>query len=296
MKKKLTFIVNPFAGIRSKESFPKLVERLLDPQLFEYEIIYTERAGHAVELSKQALNNGRHMVVAVGGDGTIHEVSRSLIDSSTALGIIPSGSGNGLARHLEIPLSAEKAIQCINENHLIHIDTVKLNAEYFVSIAGVGFDALVSDYFAKSKIRGFLSYFSIVVKQYLGYKPGSYRIHFEDKELETKALFISFANSGQFGFNTVISPEADISDGFVDICIAQKPPLGAIPRIIRYVFTHKIHKSRYINILQANKLKVEFDKHGFINLDGEPIKMQSPLNIEVNPLSLQVAVPKNTQK
>ncbi len=296
MKKKLTFIVNPFAGIRSKESFPILVERLLNRQSFEYEIIYTERAGHAIELSKQAIANGRHMVVAVGGDGTINEVSRSLINSSTALGIIPSGSGNGLARHLKIPISAEKAIQCINEHHLMNIDTVKLNSESFVSIAGVGFDALIADCFSRSKYRGFRSYFTIVVKQYLGYKPGTYRLYFEDKKLETRALFISFANSGQFGYNTVISPEAKINDGMVDVCITQKPPLGAIPRIIRYVFTNQIHKSRYINILQANKLKVEFEKHGIINLDGEPINIQSPLTIEVNPLSLQVAVPKSTRK
>lgn len=292
MKKRIFFIVNPIAGHGNKESFPVFVDRLLDKKRFDFEIAFTESSGHATLLAQEAVRLSFDMVVAVGGDGTINEVARCLIHTNTALGIIPSGSGNGLARHLNIPLSFEGAIEAINECNLVEIDTVKLNNHVFVSIAGVGFDALVAKHFARDPNRGFFTYFKIVASRYQNYQSKHYRIVIDDAEvIETDALFVSLANSNQFGYNTTIAPEAKLNDGLIDVCIVQKPHLFEIPLIINLLFLKMIHRSKHVNIHKAKKVVLERSKNRIINLDGEPVKISKNLTAEVDPLSLKVAIP-----
>lgn len=292
MKKHLLFIVNPIAGQSRKESFPNFVDRLLNKEKFDYQIVYTEGSGHATLLAQEAVINQIDMVIAVGGDGTINEVARCLIHTNTALGIIPSGSGNGLARHLNIPLSFDGALEAINECNIVEIDTVKLNNHVFVSIAGVGFDALVAKHFARDPNRGFFTYFKIVATHYQNYRPKNYRITIDDDQvIETDALFVSLANSNQFGYNTTIAPEAKLNDGLIDVCIVQKPNLFEIPIIINLLFLKMIHRSKQVKIYKAKKVSVEREKNRIINLDGEPIKIKKNLEAEVDPLSLKVAIP-----
>lgn len=295
-KQRIRFIVNPIAGHAGKEEFPVFVDRYLDHAIFDFEICFTERAGHATELAKEALINQFDVVVAVGGDGTINEVARCLINTTTTFGIIPSGSGNGLARHLNIPLNFEGALDIINQGHKVKIDTVNINKEVFVSIAGVGFDALVAKHFAKDPNRGFFTYFKIVAARYPNYKPKKYTLILDDHEtIETEALFISLANSNQFGYNTTIAPDASLNDGMIDVCIVQKPFIFEMPLIINLLFLKMIHKSKYVNIHKAKKVLLIRDKNRVINLDGEPIKLKKDLIAEVNPLSLLVIIPKDNE-
>lgn len=296
-KKKLLFIVNPISGSSHKESLPIFADRLLDKSRCDYEIKYTERAGHASELSKAAVIANMDIVVAVGGDGTINEVARCLVNTKTQLGIIPSGSGNGLARHLNIPLNFEGALRLINKGISSKIDTATINDEIFISIAGVGFDALVAKLFAEDSNRGFFTYFKIVAAKFQSYKPKHYTVILDSKTtIETDALFIAFANSSQFGYNTTIAPDAKLNDGLLDVCIVEKPPIFEMPLIINLLLLKRIHKSKFVRIYKASEIVVKRNKNRTINLDGEPLKLKKNLRIKVNPLSLNILIPKTYEE
>lgn len=292
IKKTIWFIVNPVAGVGNKQTFPQLVAQTIDKSLYNYEIIFTKKQGHATTLSQDAVRNRIDIVAAVGGDGTINEVARSLIHSDTVLGLVPGGSGNGLARHLNIPLSAEGALKLINTDKTTKIDTGIINGRPFVSIAGVGFDALVAKEYAKLSHRGFLSYFRIVAGRYQGYKPKRYKLILDnDVVIEKDALFITMANSNQFGYNTKIAPNAKLNDGLIDVCVVEKPNIFEMPLIINLLFLKMIHHSKYVHIHKATQVEVYRDKNRYINLDGEPVKLSKNLHIVVNPLSLNIIIP-----
>lgn len=291
-RSRIWFVVNPIAGNSQKEEFPEFVRNTLDHVRYQYEIKYTNGPGHAVELGKEAALEGVEMVVAVGGDGTINEVARGLINTETTLGIIPRGSGNGLARHLNIPLNFEGALKLINTGRKSKIDTGTINDEVFVSIAGVGFDALVSDLFAKAPGRGFITYFKIVAGNYQNYIPENYSIILDNGQIiNTSALFVTLANSNQFGYNTTIAPEAKLNDGLFDVCIVEKPNIFEMPVIINLMLLKMIHKSRYVTIHKSAGIKIIRNQDAVVNIDGEPVYLDKELDIKVLPLSLNVIIP-----
>jgi len=238
-----------------------------------------------------AVENHYDIVVAVGGDGSVNEVAKGLLGSSTSLGIIPAGSGNGLARHLKIPFNPHNALKVIEAGNGIQIDTVKVNDEIFTSIAGVGFDALVAKKYANAGKRGFWSYFRIVTQEYVTYKPKKYWLTIDGKKMTTRALLIAFANSSQFGYNTAIAPDAELQDGLVDVCIVQKIPILEAPFISNLLFLKKIDKTKYVDIIKAKNIILERRKDRVINLDGEAVKVGKTLNITVCPNSLHVIIP-----
>ncbi len=291
-RSRIWFVVNPIAGNSQKEEFPEFVNRTLDHALYQYEIKYTNGPGHAVELGKEAAASGIEMVVAVGGDGTINEVARGLIHTETVLGIIPRGSGNGLARHLNIPLNFEGALKLINTGRKLKIDTGTINGNVFVSIAGVGFDALVADQFAKEPGRGFITYFKIVAGNYQNYVPEEYTIILDNNQIiNTSALFVTLANSNQFGYNTTIAPEAKLNDGLFDVCIVEKPNIFEMPVIINLMLLKMIHKSRYVTIHKSAGIKIIRHQNAVVNIDGEPVVLDKELDIKILPLSLNVIIP-----
>lgn len=292
-KKRLRIIVNPRSGVGKHNLLESYLDKYLDKTAFEYSLKNTRKPGDAKSFSETAAAAGIDYVVAAGGDGTINEVARGLTGSNTALGIIPIGSGNGLAHHLKIPLNPVAAIDIVNKRNVKLIDTVHINNQLFVSIAGVGFDARVAKKFAKSRHRGFLSYFKIVSQEYTSYKPKKYMIELADRKFESEALLISFANSNQFGYNTQISPGAKIDDGLIDVCIVKKVPLIELPRIAHLLYWGQIDKSRFVEIIQTDKITVHQKKNREINLDGETIKLGKELMIRINPLSLKILAPEN---
>lgn len=156
--KKLIFIVNPISGTQSKELILNLLDEKIDKEKYTWDVVYTKRAGHAIEIAAQAAEMKTDVVVAIGGDGTINEIGRSLVHTETALGIIPCGSGNGLARHLHIPMEPKKALEIINDGICDIIDYGKINGTDFFCTCGVGFDAFVSLKFANAGKRGLLTY------------------------------------------------------------------------------------------------------------------------------------------
>lgn len=290
-KKQIVFIVNPVSGVSKKGNLVKQIESSVDDRQCSYEIIYTEGPGHATEISRQYSSDGTAVIVAVGGDGSVNEVARGLVGSNTALGIIPAGSGNGLAHHLKIPLNHGKALEVIQNRKIIKIDTGSINDKLFVSIAGIGFDGFVAHKFAEGSRRGFLSYARIVAEEYPAYKPGKYKIQLTGKVIKTRALFIGFANSDQFGYRTSIAPHAKIDDGLLDIIIMKKPLVIEIPILASLLYWRKIDKWKNIEIFKAAELTVKMKKKRWVNIDGEPLVLSKKVNVKVHPKSLNIIVP-----
>lgn len=284
------FIVNPIAGVQSKDTLTYHLEKKLDLQKFEYKILVTEYPRHATELCRQALQEGYRIIVAVGGDGTVNEVARPMVGTEYHLGIIPLGSGNGLARHLQIPTDIDEAIRVINIGHVKKIDTVEINDQIFVSIAGIGFDALVAKKFAQQNRRGLWGYLKVTIREYFRYRPRKFKLIVDGKRLYREALFISFANSDQFGYRTTIAPEASADDGMIDVVIVKKIPLWQTLLWLPALFFRKINRSPYVEIIKAKEVDIR-NKVKTINLDGEPVKVGKRLHIHIIPSSLNVIVP-----
>ena len=293
MKEKILFIVNPISGHHDKSKFPSIVEKLIDKDKYDYTITFTEYGGHAVELTKQAIDNQYDIIVAVGGDGTINEVATTMIGASQTFAIVPYGSGNGLARHLHLPLKPKKVItEVINKGVKSKIDTASMNGVPYISIAGVGFDAIIADFFAKDPKRGIKTYVKLVTKEYLHFQPEKYHLILDDVvEIDCEPLFISFANSNQFGSNAVVSPTASLNDGLLDVCIFKKPSFLQVPIIAERLLTKRIDRTRIVDIHKAHKIKVLRQKEDIANIDGEAKMMPKDVVVEINPLSLNILLP-----
>jgi len=286
-------IINPVSGVGSKRKIPKMIENVLCKKGYEWTISFTEYAGHASELTKAALDNNVSYVIAVGGDGTVNEVARVMIHSKAVLGIIPQGSGNGLARELNIPMDARRAIDMMIKGHVSTIDVCRANNRVFFCTCGVGFDAEVSEKFAKEKRRGSLTYIKDTVEQYLSYKPEPYELLIDDQTIKEKAFLVACGNASQYGNNAFIAPNANIQDGQMDITILSPfTPLDFAPLAIQ-LFTKQIDRNSRIRTFKARKLSIIRQKAGLMHLDGEPIMADSRIDISIIPNALNVITPES---
>lgn len=288
--KKIRIIINPISGSGKQKKAEYAIRKLIDNQLFESEILYSQHAGHLSLLAKEAVEKNYDAVVVIGGDGSVNEAAQSLIGTKTALGIIPIGSGNGLARFLKIPMNIAKAVLRINQFQQKQIDTARINEYKFVNLAGIGFDAQVAKQFDLSNKRGFWNYAKISLKEYFDYREKLYKISIDGNAIETSAFMIVFANSNQFGNDFVIAPQANIDDGRLDICIIQKPKLYQIPNFLIDILRKKAHTSHLIKTYKAKEIKLEMNKKTVLNIDGEAVEQDTNLHIEVNHLSLSVII------
>jgi diacylglycerol kinase (ATP) len=290
-KTKVLFIVNPISGKGKGKQIVNMLEKKIDKSKIDYEVVYTEKSKHATELSKNAVERGFDIVTAIGGDGSMHETALGLIGSNTALAIIPTGSGNGLARHLNIPMNVNKAIETINKGNKIVIDTLQIGKRLGVGIAGIGFDGYVSELFSKFGKRGLITYAKIIIKEYSGYKPKSITLLIDNKEYTFNPLLISFANSSQFGNNATIAPMANVQDNILDVCVLNKLSIFQSIAFAVKLFNKKTASSKFLQIIPCNSLKVLNNDCKFMHIDGEPKKAEQVFDISINPLSLNVIVP-----
>lgn len=281
--KKALFIINPIAGVKKKKDIPELIKIHLDSNIFDFQIVFTKYAGHGKILAEDATKT-HDIVIAVGGDGTINEIATGLRHSDTNLGIIPMGSGNGLARHLNIPLNTVKAIQFLNLQKERKIDTCTLNDQTFFCTAGVGFDGYIGDIFAKQTSRGFWTYIKCTIREFFNYKPKNYFFN----ETQVKATLITVANANQFGNNVFISPFSNIEDGKFEVCVLKPFPKWSILGLSIQLFTKKINNSKYYNVSSHNEVIIENHSNEFVHLDGEPIGQIKKLHIKNFPKSLKV--------
>lgn len=287
-KKSILFLINPKSGVQTKKKIPENIEKYLDKKKFDFSIEYTQYARHATELAKNAVERGVDVVVAVGGDGTINEVGSALAHTDTALGVIPCGSGNGFARHLGIPLNAQKAIEFINKAEVQSIDYGKLNGRPFFCACGVGFDALVSNHFAKGGRRGMFSYIQKTLTDWVTYKPEEYEIETPHVKKNFKAFVIACGNAAQYGNNAYIAPYASMRDGLLTVSILSPFLPIEVPEIVTLLFTSKFKESRHMTTLASEWVKIKRKEAGPVHYDGEPCEMEKDLLIEIVPSGLKV--------
>ena len=290
-KIKIAFIINPIAGRRKHKDMAGLISNQLNKEKFQAFILETCYGGHASELVHEYLAKGVVHFVAVGGDGTVNEVAREAFKANATLGIIPCGSGNGLARTLKIPLKAEKAIETINDFLKIKMDVGVINENYFFCTCGVGFDAKIGKKFAKQKTRGFSTYVKTTIREYLRYSPKRYKIKIDGVKYARKALLITIANAGQYGNNAYIAPNASLNDGILEVCVLKPFPL--IKSIILGIrlFRKSVDKSRYLEIINGRSIVFKKKKKRQFHIDGEPIKLMGPVKVDVIPSALEVITP-----
>ena len=290
MKKKICFIVNPVSGFGKQKIIEKLVEQHLDHSLFDPTFVYTKAPKHATELAKKAVTDNFDIVVAVGGDGSINEIGRGLIGSDTALAIVPAGSGNGLARCLNIPLNIIKAIEIINKGKEKRIDTFLFNEERVFNISGVGFDAYVNEKMMKLSNRNFFAYFKLIAKEFYKYKEQNFELTIDGKTHPKKAFLVCFANGAQWGHGAYIAPLATNTDGLIDIAILKDVSIFNVVKLAFQILTKSIHKSPHLEIIKATEVSIK-QTGDLAQIDGETVKIGNSLTVKVDPLSLKVIVP-----
>lgn len=296
-KKRIVFIVNPISGTSGKRYVLKLIEEYLDKGTYEYEVVNSEHVGHATELARTAAQEGVDVVCAIGGDGTVNEVASGLIHSQTALGIIPSGSGNGLARHLRIPTDPLSAIKILNGGDVQGMDYGMVNGRPFFCTCGVGFDAFISQKFAESGKRGPITYIENVLNNGLKYHPEQYEVDIvnnqEGGEVHEvyKAFLISCANASQYGNNAYIAPKASVRDGVMDVTIIE--PFTAIeaPLLATQIFNGTIGKNSRVKTFQCQKLTIQRSQPGVVHYDGDPVEMGEKVVVELVPNGLRCVSP-----
>ena len=289
-KKKITFILNPISGTVSKAGIPDLIEERLDKDRFDYCIAETSYAGHATELAKEAAKDSIDIVVAVGGDGTVNEVGRALTQTDTTMGILPCGSGNGLARHLNLPMNLKKCIDILNYCDIKKLDYGIINEHPFFCTCGMGFDAFISMKFAEAGKRGPITYMQKVLEEGLRYEPETYVIEDEDGTHSYKAFLVSVANASQYGNNAYIAPQASMSDGLLDVIIMEPFDLIDAPQVAIELFNKTLDKNLKIKTFRSKHIHIHRKSEGIIHYDGDPITSSADVDISIVPKGINIIV------
>ena len=301
--KNIAFIINPVSGSKetqnAKKKLPKLIMQTLDSEQWLPNIAFTEYAGHATEMAYQFARMGFDAVVAVGGDGTVNEVAKGIVESQkskaesrTALGIIPMGSGNGFARHLNIPVRPQKAIEMLNHSEPIRVDYGTANGRLFISTCGTGFDALIADHFAGSNKRGFSAYLQNILHDVFNYTPQTYHLIGDGLDVTHKAFLITFANANQWGYEALIAPKASVQDGKMDIMLMSSHAILGSASLALRLFAGSIDDSHFMDTIRAKEVTLERETAAPFHIDGDPVEMEKDIHIKIIEDGLRVLVEK----
>lgn len=291
--KRIVFIVNPKAGTNLQKHIRESVDAHLDRDKFEHDFRFTERSEHAKELAQEAVAEGCEIIVAVGGDGSINEVASALLDTKAVMGIVPAGSGNGLAMHLGYGRDIDEAVKKLNTAEERLIDVGLLNGQPFINLAGVGFDGLVSNLMKESPWRGFIPYFINSVKAGLQYTPRECRIEIDDKVLTEKCFIISIANGPMWGYNFQIAPDARVDDGFFEVVILKDVPKWQYFALVPSSLNGKIYDAEFVEHFTTSRVKISAPGKNYVHLDGEGFVLEGDLEFEIKPKALKILVPKS---
>ncbi|WP_448701713.1 diacylglycerol/lipid kinase family protein [Mucilaginibacter sp. AW1-3] len=289
MKRKALFIINPVSGGKKKDQVPQLIKKHLDHHVYDYHIEFSTLDNIIRAIAIEGAKN-YDVIVAVGGDGTVNETASAIAGTDKQLGIIPYGSGNGLARFLQIPMDAAKAIRLLNTGDVKTIDSARLNGKWFFNMAGMGFDAHISEVFSHTVKRGFSSYLKSSIEEISKYKAQDYRLEIDGKVYDRTAFMLSFANSSQYGNNAHVSPHASLHDGLIDVCVIKPFPAYRLLEMGIRMLTKTSESSKFVEIIRGRHVKVERATEGPVHLDGEPSIIGADAQIDVIPNSLNVIV------
>lgn len=291
MAERVFFIVNKYSG---KGFQPEVEGHIIDACAqagIEATLEYTRSKGHATELAYEALNRGFTRIFARGGDGTMNEVARALVHTSAALGLLPAGSGNGLARHLAVPLVLDGALRQLTHYRIQPVDTLLINGGLSVNVSGFGFDAHVATQFGKNGQRGLAGYSKLVLGDFFRYQEFDVSGTADGQPFRQRAFMVALANASQFGNNALVAPDASVSDGVLDVCFIRRIPIvEAVPFILK-MFRGRIEKSRFATLIKARHFVAEVSTPQPLHLDGEPIPPSTRFDVQIQPGSLNVIVP-----
>jgi YegS/Rv2252/BmrU family lipid kinase len=287
---KALFIVNKHAGIGYPAKLEALVSRVCEREGVEHQLLFTGHKGHAVELSRGAAREKFDLVVAVGGDGTLNEVAQGLLCTHLPMGIIPRGSGNGLARHLGIPLTMSQAVDKLFTFETIMMDTFRVNGKLSLNVSGLGFDGHITNLFGVRSTRGFIGYLWLSTKEFFRFDEFGVSIYANDQTLDRKAFIVAIANSSQYGNNARIAPAASVSDGILHLNIVRKVPLYRLDFIASF-FRGGLGRSSFCEILETRSFELRTQKPVSYHVDGESCGTADSFHIEMIPSSLRLLAP-----
>ena len=290
-KRKIVFVYNPTSGtIRLIPVIP-IIERFVNRDLYDFSIVSTQYRGHATELARQYAAQNYDAVIAVGGDGTVNEVGRGLIGTNTALGIIPCGSGNGLARHLGIPMDPFKAVKWLDKSIFSEIDYGMIEDHPFFCTCGVGFDAKVTDTFSKAGTRGVLTYMESILREIATYKDKTYKLSFDNSSETFDCFIVTCANADQWGNNAFIAPTASMQDGLMDVVVIHPfTPLDA-PLLAFQLFNKLIDRNPKVTVRRCAQMTITRDSEGPAHYDGEPVTLGKEIHVRMIKGGLKVLIP-----
>ena len=289
--KRIMLIVNPISGTGNKKDVPEVVERTLAAEGYSTDVRFTGGRGDATMFASEASDKGYYGVLACGGDGTVNETARALCGSQTALGILPAGSGNGLARHLGIPMDVELAMEIVCQRNVVPSDYGSVNGVPFFCTFGMGFDAAVSHRFARQNHRGLLSYVRSALSEYVQFRPTTYTISANGKLLTEKAFLVAVCNASQWGNNAYIAPEASLTDGLLDITVVHSgSPIDAALMGMD-IFTGFISKNTMVHCFRAPAAVIYRSEKGEAHVDGEPMMLDEILDVKCHRGALRLFTP-----
>lgn len=285
---KALFVINERSGRRRGYDVASVIRNAWTP---EHEIAACGRKEDLDAIVDRAEAEAFDVVFAVGGDGTVHETAKRLIGRTPALGILPTGSGNGFARHIGLPLDPAESLRASREGRIVPIDTAMVNGHPFAGVMGIGFDALIAERFAASTVRGLETYVKVGVRAFVEFRPDDYEIVVGGELLRRRAFVIAIANSGQYGNNARIAPLASLQDGLLDVVIIGETRFYHAPLLLARLFSGSFHRASGVTTLQTPELTIRRTAPGIAHLDGEPVTLAAELHVRIVPGSLKVLVP-----
>ncbi len=287
---RVAFVINPKSGKKSNTDRVAFIRGLLG-SAYESTIFEWNRIEDRDTIFSNVLAGNYDVAFAAGGDGTVNQLGHALCGTTTALGILPFGSGNGLARHLGVPIKTADALQLIGNGKITTIDRGIINGNSFFCTAGVGFDALIGKLFAESTSRGFSTYSKMTVREFRNYNAEKYHITIDGKTMERSAFLITAANAGQYGNNAWIAPEATVNDGLLHLSVLKPFPWYSMPGLGIRMFLKTLRDGRYFESFSGKTITIEREKGGPAHFDGEPAMLDATLQISITPAALRVLVP-----
>ncbi len=293
MKNKILYIINPISGKGKYDYVYKTIDFYSKLYKLDFEIWKWEPADALDPLLTEIVKEQKYdTIVAVGGDGTVHHIAKHLVNSDINLGIIPVGSGDGIARHFHIPHKIPEAVRIIKKSKIVRIDTATANDRFFFGFLGSGFDAVVAHLFAKRKKRGFIRYAQLTLQNYFRANKQKCTVHIDGKIHKTFPYLLTIANTSQYGNGALIAPRASAIDGKLDIIFITKKNIFLFPEIFFRLFNGILPAAPYYKWYKGKEIKVEFDRPNVkIQLDGEPAFSDQELVVKVIPESLNLIVP-----
>lgn len=282
------FLVNARSGANRRLDAASIIREAC---AWEHEIVPCGAKEDLDDVIASAAGRGVDVIFAVGGDGTVHEVAKRLIGTKIVFGVLPTGSGNGFARHLGMPMNPRAAIRACSKLHIETIDTATVNGAPFLNMIGVGFDAWVADAFDKAGRRGLTTYLRVGLRGFSRYEPEEYDLTIDGVASQHRAFVIVVANGGQYGNNARIAPMASMQDGILDVTLIESAPLLRIPMLAAQLFTGHIHRARGVRTMRGRSITIRRKSAGAAHLDGEPVILPESLTIDIVPRSLRVIVP-----